>query len=56
MRTIKVVYPDMIDVGCYSHTIDLVGDKLCTPTLDSFIARQTASNQGGVEGLGTRQS
>ena len=25
MRTIKVVFPDMIDVGCYSHTIDLVG-------------------------------
>ena len=37
MRTIKVVYPDMIDVGCYSHTIDLVGDKFRTPTLDSFI-------------------
>ena len=56
MRTIKVVYPDMIDVGCYSHTIDLEGNKLRTPTLDSFIARHTASNQRGVEGLGTRQS
>jgi len=49
MRTIKVVYTDMIDVGCYSHTIDLVGDKLCTPTLDSIIARHTARNQRGVD-------
>ncbi len=37
IRTIKVVYPDMIDVGCYSHTIDLVGDKFRTPNLDGFI-------------------
>ena len=31
MQTIKVVYPDTIDVGCYSHTIDFVGDKFHTP-------------------------
>ena len=37
MRTIKVVFPDMIDVGCYSHTIDLVGEKFRTPNLDNFI-------------------
>ena len=37
MRTIQVVYPNMIDIGCYSHTIDLVGVKFCTPNLDSFI-------------------
>ena len=37
MRTIKVVFPDMIDVGCYSHTIDLVGDKFRAPNIDNFI-------------------
>ena len=37
MRTIKVVFPDMIDVGCHSHTIDLVGEKFRTPNLDNFI-------------------
>ena len=37
IQTIKVVFPDIIDVGCYSHTIDLVGEKFHTPNLDSFI-------------------
>ena len=37
MRTIQIVYPRMIDVGCYSHTIDLVGEKFRTPNLDGFI-------------------
>ena len=37
MQTIKVVFPDMIDVGWYSHTIDLVGEKFHIPNLDSFI-------------------
>ena len=31
MRTIKVVFPDIVDVGCYSRTIDLVGEKFDTP-------------------------
>ena len=37
MQTIKVVYPDKIEVRCYSHTIDLLGDKFYIPNLDSFI-------------------
>ena len=37
MRTIKVVFPHTVDVGCYSHTIDLVGEKFDTPILDEFI-------------------
>ena len=37
MRTIQIVYRRMIDVGCYSHTIDLVGEKFHTPNLDGFI-------------------
>ena len=37
MRTIKVIFPHIVDVGCYSHMIDLVGEKFNTPILDEFI-------------------
>ena len=37
MRTLKIVFPALVDVGCFSHTLDLVGDKFCTPVLSSFI-------------------
>ena len=37
MQTIKVEFPHMIDVGCYFHTIDLVGDKFRAPNIDNFI-------------------
>ena len=37
MRTIQIVYPNMLDIVCYSHTIDLVGEKFRTPNLDTFI-------------------
>ena len=36
MQTVKVVYPNLVDIGCYSHTIDLVGGKFKTPTLSEF--------------------
>ena len=36
LRTVKVVYPDLLDIGCYSHTIDHVGEKFVTPSLDEF--------------------
>ena len=38
MRTISVVYPNVLDVGCISHTIDLVGSKFSTPVLNSFVS------------------
>ena len=37
MQTVKVVFPELLDVGCFSHTIDLVGGKFQTPSLESFI-------------------
>ena len=37
MRTIKVIFPLVVDVGCYSHTLDLVGEKFDLPVLDDFI-------------------
>ena len=36
MRTIKVVFPLLVDIGCYSHTIDLAGEKFDVPVLDEF--------------------
>ena len=36
MRTIQVVYPNILDKGCYSHTNDRVGEQFKVPTLDEF--------------------
>ena len=36
MRTIKVVYNLLLDVGCFSHTLDLVGERMNTPILYEF--------------------
>ena len=37
IRTLQVVYPLLIDVRCFSHTIDHVGNRFQTPTLSDFI-------------------
>ena len=36
LRTLKIVYPQLVDVGCFSHTLDLLGEKFSTPHLSSF--------------------
>ena len=36
MRTVKVVYPDLVDIKCLSHTLDRVGDHFSTPHLKEF--------------------
>lgn len=36
MQTIKIVYPSLLDIGCYSHTIDLAGERFVTPVLEEF--------------------
>ena len=36
VRFIKVLY-NILDVRCFSHTLDLVGDKVCVPTLSDFM-------------------
>ena len=38
VQTLKVVYPTMVDVGCFSHMIDHVGEKFDCPTLAEFTA------------------
>ena len=37
MSTVKVLYSDILDVGCFSHTLDHVGEKFSTPTLNEFV-------------------
>ena len=37
VRFMKVLYNNLLDVGCFSHTLDLVGDKICVPTLSDFM-------------------
>ena len=36
MRTIKVLYNQLIDVGCFSHTLGHVGERMNTPILHDF--------------------
>ena len=37
MRTVAVMYPSVMDIGCFSHTLDLVGGHFELPTLSKFI-------------------
>ena len=36
MRTVSVLYNNCLDVGCFSHTLDLVGKNMKTFVLDKF--------------------
>ena len=36
MKTLQIVYPNVLDIGCFSHTIDHVGERFHTPTLSEF--------------------
>ena len=38
MKTVKIVYPKIFDVGCFSHTIDPAGEHPNVPTLTDFVA------------------
>lgn len=37
MLTVKVIFLLVVDVGCYSHTLYLIGEKFDLPVLDDFI-------------------
>ena len=38
VRTLKVLYPNCVDIGCFSHTLDHVGEKFQTPVLEEFLS------------------
>ena len=37
IRTLKIVYPNLLSIGCFSYTIDCVGEHFSTPNLSEFI-------------------
>ena len=42
MRIVKVIYPNAVDIGCISHTLDIVGHKFKVPTLHLFFTLWTS--------------
>ena len=36
VRTVAMLHPEVIDIGCFSHTIDHVGEHFKTPHLHEF--------------------
>ena len=37
MKTVKIIYPYLVDIRCFSHALCLVGQKFCTPNLTEFM-------------------
>jgi hypothetical protein len=42
LNIVKIMYPNLLDVGCLSHMLNLVGERFKTPTLSLFIAHWIA--------------
>ena len=38
MSTLSILYPNLVDIECFSHTLDLVGEHFNTPVLNEFIS------------------
>ena len=37
IRHLKILYPNLVDIGCFNHTLDHVGEKMATPNLEKFM-------------------
>ena len=37
IRTLSIVFPKVLDIGCYSHTLDDVGEHMKIPVLEEFL-------------------
>ena len=37
IRHLKILYPNLVDIGCFSHTLDHVGEKMASPNLQKFM-------------------
>ena len=37
IRTSSIVFPKVLDIGCFSHTLDHVGEHLKIPVLEEFL-------------------
>lgn len=53
MSFVGAMFPSILDIGCFSHTLDNAGCKFITPTLSflntSFSDRQDSSLQDYIE-------
>lgn len=38
VQTLKIVFPLMFGIGCFSHTLDHVGENMKTPILEKFVS------------------
>ena len=36
MRTIRILFPNILDIGCYSHTLDHIGEHFNVRHLEEF--------------------
>ena len=37
VRHLKVLYPKLVDIGCFSHSLDHVWENMATPLLATFV-------------------
>ena len=37
MKTMFIMYLNILDIGCFSHTLDLMGSKIHLSVLDKFM-------------------
>ena len=37
IRHLKILYPNLVDISCFNHTLDHVGEKMATPNLEKFM-------------------
>ena len=37
IRTLSIVFPKVLDKGCFSHTLDHVGEHMKIPVLEEFL-------------------
>ena len=37
VRKLKIVFPKLVDIGCFSHTIYHIGERFNTPVLNDFM-------------------
>ena len=37
IKHLKILYPNLVDIGCFSHALDHVGEKMVMPNLQKFM-------------------
>ena len=37
LSTLQIIFPNLVDIGCFSHTVNLAGERFKIPLLVEFI-------------------